>query len=182
MKNNATSTLSSVAVGDKVFVQGTISGTSVTATAIRDGLGMRGRGPGGPGFMASSTAERGQGQDKTLPIKGNGQPVVAGTVSSISGSSVVITTLSSITYTIDASNATVDRNGSASTVSAIVVGDYIVAQGAVNGTSVTASSIIDNQARSKPASGTTGTGMRPQGGNQGFFGSIGGWFKNLFGF
>ena len=42
MKNNATSTLSSVTVGDTVVIMGTVSGTNVTATSIRDSvIGMR---------------------------------------------------------------------------------------------------------------------------------------------
>ena len=37
-KNGATSTISSVATGDMVMVQGTVTGTNVAATAIRDGV------------------------------------------------------------------------------------------------------------------------------------------------
>src|SRR5512146_566500 len=46
MKNGSASSLSSVAVGDTVFVQGTVSGTNVTATTIRDGVPMNGIGDG----------------------------------------------------------------------------------------------------------------------------------------
>jgi hypothetical protein len=63
IKNAATSTLASVAVGDHILVQGTINGTSVTAALLIDGLqgmgkmaeGMMHMGPGpmrlGPGSM-----------------------------------------------------------------------------------------------------------------------------------
>src|ERR1035437_4641276 len=36
-KNNATSTISSIAVGDTIFVQGTVTGTNIVATSIIDG-------------------------------------------------------------------------------------------------------------------------------------------------
>ena len=40
-KNNATTTISSIRFGDTVMVRGTVSGTSVTATSVRDGaLGL----------------------------------------------------------------------------------------------------------------------------------------------
>ena len=65
-KNGAASTVSAIAVGDTVMVQGTVSGTNVTAKTIRDGVG--------------------QGQPA---IQGNGQPVVAGTVTAINGNSVL---------------------------------------------------------------------------------------------
>ena len=41
-KNNAASMVSSIAVGDTISVQGTVSGTNVTATSIRDGVMMGG--------------------------------------------------------------------------------------------------------------------------------------------
>ena len=173
LKNNATSTLSSVLVGDRIFAEGTVSGTSVTATTIRDGM-MRGRGPGTTGGNKPENS----GNQAPL-IKGNGQPVVAGTVSSVSGTTITITTSSNTSYTIDASNAVVNRNGASSVVSALVSGDYVVVQGTVNGNSVTASSIIDRQAM--PANSSVSKGSTPSG-HTGFFGSIGNFFKNLFGF
>src|SRR5579859_7585683 len=45
-KNGATATIADIKVGDKIFVQGTTSGTSVAATSISDGF------PGSkPGMM-----------------------------------------------------------------------------------------------------------------------------------
>jgi Domain of unknown function (DUF5666) len=174
-KDNATSTLSSVAVGDTVMVQGTVSGDSVTATTIRDGLvpqmgGMPGR--GGMGGHASSTPPY-------IP-QGNGEPVVGGSVTAISGSTLTITNQAGATYTIDASSAAVSDKGATSTVSSIAVGDNVVVQGSVNGSSVTASSIIDQGAQ-KGGSGTMmHTGMGAIGGN--IIGAIGGFFKHIFGF
>ena len=72
-KNNATSTISSIAVGDMVFAQGTVTGTNVVATTISDGalgrMGNRGQGNvgnkgmknGGPEIASSMTACLGTG-------------------------------------------------------------------------------------------------------------------------
>lgn len=173
IKNNATSSLSSIALNDRIIVEGTVSGTSVTATTIRDGIPMmmRGRGPDNQG-------NGGTGQ--TPLFKGNGEPVVAGTVSAVTGNSLSITTSSNTSYTIDATNATVKKDNATSSVSAIATNDYVVVQGTVNGSSVIASTILDNQPH--PASGN-GNGPGPKGGQGGgVFGAIGSFFKHLFGF
>ena len=126
-KNGSASSLSNVSVGDNVSVQGTVSGTNVTATTIRDGM----TGRGGMG--------RGMGQT----------PGVFGTVASVSGNTLTVTSKmgpsgsTGMTYTIDATNATVTKAGASSSVSSITVGDTIMVQGTVNGTSVTATSIRD---------------------------------------
>ena len=120
MKNNTTSSLSNIAVGDTLMVQGTVSGTSVTATNIRDGFGMNGAGRG-----------------------------VAGAVASVSGTTFTVTSKAgpnggtATTYTVDASKATVTKNNTTSSVSNIVVGDTVMVQGTVSGTSVTATNIRD---------------------------------------
>ncbi len=160
MKNGATTTVASIAVGDTIAVQGTVSGTSVTATKIRDGV-MQGNGAGsGP------------------QIQGNGEPVLAGTVSSVSGSTITLTNSGNVTYAIDATNAKIQVKGNSSaTVSNVSTGDKVIVQGTVNGTSVTATSVMDQGS----ASASNGNGSRP-GGMGGFFGSIGNFFKNLFGF
>ncbi|MDE2041232.1 MAG: hypothetical protein KGI59_02525 [Patescibacteria group bacterium] len=174
-KNNATSSLAAVALNDRVFVQGTVNGTSVAATTIRDGLVMmRGR---GPGWTPGSIANGGPGG---LPsIQGNGQPVVAGTVSGVSGTTFTITTSSNTGYTIDASTAQIVKNNASSTVSAISNGDYVIVQGAVNGSSITASSVIDGPSQNSNTPPVPG--IHP-GGGLGFFGSIGNFFRHLFGF
>lgn len=48
-KNGATSTVSAITVGDKIFVKGTVTGTSVVATEIRDGRGAKGNHSGHKG-------------------------------------------------------------------------------------------------------------------------------------
>jgi hypothetical protein len=161
-KGNATSTVSAIATGDVVMVEGAVNGTSVTANVIRDGF---------PQMKPVAP--------KPVPvIKGNGQPVVGGSVTAISGSTVSITNSSNVSFTIDASNATVAKGNAASTVSDIAVGDTLIVQGAVNGSSITASSIIDSSAK---AAGT-GDGNGKEHGVFGFFAGIGGFFAHLFGF
>ena len=153
-KNGATSSVSAIAAGDSVAVQGTVSGTTVTATTIRDGMG--------------------QGQNGGQPaMQGNGQPIVAGSVTSISGTTLTVTTSTNIVYTVDASNAKVTKGKTASAVSSIATGDKVVVQGTVNGTSVAASSVMD-QAAPKSSTGTQ------QSGGNGIFGGMMGVFKNFF--
>ena len=163
--NRAASTLSSIAVGNFVMISGTVSGTSITATKINFSTtnpGMENRN-GGP-KNASSTANM---------IQGNGEPIVGGTVSAISGTSITITNKGSASYTIDASGATVTKGDQASSVSNIAVGDSILVQGTINGTSVTAATITD-QSKAPNANGKPAA--------KGFFGAIGSFFSRLFGF
>ncbi|MFA6254363.1 MAG: DUF5666 domain-containing protein [Candidatus Paceibacterota bacterium] len=164
IKNNATSSIAGIVVGDTVMVQGTVSGANITATIIRAGV-MRGPGQGG---------EDGRLGSSTLPaIVGNGQPVVAGTISAISGTTLTITNKSNVTYTVDASNAKILQGRSVGSISNIKINDPVVIQGAVNGNSITASSVID-QAKPTNANG------QPTG--SGFFAGIGQFFSRLFGF
>lgn len=151
-KANVASSVSAIAIGDTVMVQGTVSGTSVTATKISDGVMMKVPGSNG---------------GATIPT-GNGQPVIGGTVTAVSGDIVTITNKSNTSYTIDVTNATITKNGTTSSVSSVAVGDNVLAQGTVNGTSVTAVSLTDS------ASATSGTAPK------GLFGMIGAFFSKLF--
>ncbi|MDB5224505.1 MAG: hypothetical protein JWO43_127 [Candidatus Adlerbacteria bacterium] len=116
-----TATVADIAVGDMVRAQGTVSGTTVTATEVMDGL-MMGGGKGGFGGE-----HRGPG--------------VMGTISAISGNTVTVTKTDGTTYTVDASAATVSKTVTAS-VSDLKVGDTIGAQGTLTGTSVAATHIM----------------------------------------
>lgn len=187
-KDGANSSVSAIATGDRVMVEGTVSGTSVTATAIRDGMMMPerggmmrgGKGSGaqwGNGGNASSTAQHTGRADTAMP-DGNGQPVVGGTVSSISGSTISITNKSNVSYTIDASNAKVYKNNATSSLAAISTGDSVLVQGSVNGTAVTASSVMNQGAQPSSASATTTLSH----GMGGFLGMLGGLFHRIFGF
>ena len=186
LKSGVTSTVSSIATGDTVMVQGTVSGTNVAATMIRDGVMgmMRGPGFGGFGGRPSSTTPG----SSTPPIQGNGEPVVGGNVTAVSGNTLTVTNTSNVTYAIDVTNAKIVKNGTTTTVSVVATGDNVIVQGTVNGTSVTASSVIDqgsgNSNQGSNVGGTVPSGAPQHGGGfgAGFFGAIGGFFKHLFGF
>lgn len=183
-KNGATSTVSSIVTGDTVMVQGTVSGTNITATVIRDGMmGKHGTTPGMPPGGIVKGKGLGRGATSTPPIQGNGEPVVAGSVTLISGTILTITNASNVTYTIDTSDAKIVKNGTSTELSNLATGDNVIVQGTVNGTSVTASSVIDQ------GSGKLGNNASPRAPPSvshfnffGAFGAIGNFFKHLFGF
>lgn len=163
LKNNATSTASGIVVGDTVFIQGTVTGTNVTASMVHDGI-MNREG------MNKDDGKNGQG--KIPPqMQGNGQPVVAGSITAISGAMLTITNNSNVVYTVDTTNAKFLQNNGTSTLGNFQIGDSVVVQGVTNGNSITASTVF---------------GQKDPKGNKaesrGFFGGIGQFFKHLFGF
>lgn len=165
-KNSATSSVSNIAVGNRISVQGKVTGTSVVATTIHDGVGMMGRGgwnddSSGAGFV------------------GNGQPVVAGNITALTGSIFTLTTKNGVAYSVDATNAKFTKKGATSTVSALAVNDTVIVQGTVNGNSVLASNVIDRGTMPAP-SANVNQGVGEKG--KGFFGGIGAFFGRLFGF
>ncbi len=176
-KNGTTSTLSSIVTGDTVMVRGTVNGTSITATLIDDGMMERG------GTKEGDTKTLHRNSTSTAPIspvQGNGEPVVGGSVSSISGTTVTITNTSNVTYAVDTSNAKIVKNGTTTTLSSVATGDNLVVQGTVNGTSVIASSVIDQGSGNREKNTTTSAPVSESHFN--FFSTIGNFFKNLFGF
>lgn len=170
MKEREESSLSAIAVGDTVMIEGTVNGTSITANVIHDGVPPRGERPEG-----APSQERQMG----AMVQGNGQPVVGGSISSINGSTFTITNKSNASFTIDASAATVIKEHATSTVSNLAVGDNVVVQGAVNGSSVSAASVTANTPQQNQSNGTSDANP---GRGRGFMGMIGGFFRNLFGF
>ncbi len=169
MKNNANSSVSSIAVNDTVVIMGTISGTNVVATTIRDGVMMNTKMP---------SANRGEKENPT--VQGNGQPIVAGAVGAVSGSTITIMNKSNVTYSVDASGAKILEGNKTMTLSDVKVGDMVLVQGAVNGNSVTASTVFD---QTKPASvnASASAGAATQN-HFGFLGGIGQFFGHMFGF
>ncbi|MGH7175384.1 MAG: DUF5666 domain-containing protein [Minisyncoccia bacterium] len=168
-KAGTSSPISSIAIGDLVMIQGSVNGTNVTATTIRDGIP-----PGMPGRVHGPNPRAEQHASSTPLIMGNGEPVVGGNVSVINGSTLTVTTKAGVVYTVDATSATISKHGvTNATISNVSVGDSVIVQGVVNGTSVTASAVIDqgvpiNTATSSPA--------------HRFFGALGGFFSHVFGF
>jgi hypothetical protein len=157
---STTIAVSDILVGDSLRVQGTVSGNSVTATQIMDG---KFGGNGNP----------------------QGQPGVSGTVTAISGSTLTVQG-KSVTYTIDASNAKVNKITSAAVgtkptttpiaVSDILVGDNVRVQGTVSGNSVTATQIMDGKFGGNGMGNGFGVGNgkngKPQGGVNGQISTI----------
>ena len=112
---------------------------------------------------------------------------MAGNVTAISGNSITITNKSNITYTVDATNAKFVVAGvTGPTISNVAVGDNLIIQGTVNGTSVIASSVIDQKAAANSNTNNPGNGQQPKPGIMGglghMFGGIGNFFKRMFGF
>lgn len=163
-----TITVSGIAVGDTVIVRGTVSGQNVTATAIRDGV------------MGARAGVLGQ-KPQTPLTQGDGQPVVGGTVTANSGTSLTITNKGNVTYTVDITNAKILKGNTTAPASAVAVGDMVVIQGTVNGNSVVASSVLDSGASTATANASS-TPSTHQGGLGGIFGRIGRFFQRLFGF
>lgn len=168
-KDKTVGTITSILVGDKIMVSGTITGTSVVATNIRDGLNQD----------RKNEPNSQQGKNLQDQIIGNGMPIIGGTVTSVSGNTIVITNSSQNSYTIDASSATLTEGQNTITISNITVGDVIIAQGTINGNSMTATSVRDQKKMNNPTSSSSESTNQP---HQGFFGRIGSFFKHMFGF
>jgi len=146
-KSGAASTVSAIAVGDTIMVQGTVSGTSVTATAIRDGVMTR-----TPGTFGATGAHTKNGVMGTVSAISGNSITVTSKARPNRGSSATATVATPVTYTVDASSATVTKSGTASSVSAVAVGDTIMVRGTVSGTNVTAKTIMDGMPHfTKPA-------------------------------
>jgi hypothetical protein len=185
-KAGTTIVLSDVAIGDSVMIEGTVSGTNVVATKIHDGLPPRGM-MGGRGWDKDNASSTPRGMGMMPPaIQGNGQPLVGGTVSAVSGSTITITNNNGgSTYSIDASGAKITKAGAAIALTQIAVGDAVLAQGTVNGTNIVATTVIDQGTRPVATGSTSGGAAAPAQaphGMGGFFGGIGGFFRGLFGF
>lgn len=162
-KNNATSSLSALVVGDMVLIEGMVNGTSVTATSIH--------------ASPFRPDNKDWNKDKVPFIQGNGQPVIGGTVTAVSTSTLTVNNKSGLTYTVNSANAIVYKNNATSTFSNIVVNDTVIVQGAVNGNAVTASIIVDQGINS----GANNNGDKPKV-MGGLFRAFGGFFSHLFGF
>lgn len=163
LRGNREMTISNIAVGDPLVIQGTTNGTKVTATVIRDGK-----------MDAGKNMPKNQAPDK---IQGNGQPVVAGKITVISGSAITITNVSNVTYSVDAANTKILKGKDTVALSDLKVGDSVIVQGVINGTSVTASTII-NQAKVAEVK-ERGAGSKWM---MGVFGKMGNFFSKMFGF
>ncbi|MEI7689196.1 MAG: DUF5666 domain-containing protein [Candidatus Nomurabacteria bacterium] len=173
-KSNVAGTIASILIGDIISAQGTLSGTNLVATNIRDGIRGNENRQNNPN--KNNPNDNGTRPTPNLnPITGNGQPVIAGTVTSVNGNTVVITNNSNINFTVDATSAKIVKGPNTILTSEITVGDVVIVQGTINGNNITASSIIDRVKQTN----TTNTNTKD---NQGFFGKMGSFFGHMFGF
>lgn len=161
VKGGANASLADISVGDHVVVVGTTTGSTVTASRVMDGKGMVPFGAEGSGIVHAG-----------LAFAGNGEPVVGGTVTAVSGSTLTVKNAAGATYTVDASGAAVTNGHATSTLSSLAVDDHVLVQGAVNGSNVTASSVL--------VTGTNASTTNENG--HGFFHAMGRFFVRLFGF
>lgn len=190
-KSGATASVSDIAVGDTVMVQGTVSGTSVTATAIRDGImtgtGQRPQGTQKPQTSSGNTVPPTPASTPT-PTAPVTQPAnvpssVSGNVTAINGTTLTVVDGYNNSYTVDASSSTVQEAGANVSLTSVAVGDNVLVQGTVNGTSVTATSITDQGAGQNASTfSASSTATVDQGFVGGIMSAIGGFFQHLFGF
>ena len=145
---NATSSVSAIASGDTVAVFGNMNGTAIIATRIIDGPA--------PTMMGKKGGAEGSDGKRT-------PPVVFGTVAGINGTNLTVTGKDGKTYTVDAVNSKISKPGiPTATVANIASGDTVVIFGTVNGTSVTATQIMDGPMMGAKGKGNEGKmGTRP---------------------
>jgi hypothetical protein len=180
-KGNATSSLSAIAIGDMIMVQGVIHDTSIEAKTIFDwrlagtvSQNKSGSGKEKGSFLVATGTPRGNQGGRSQDIRGSVSVINGSTLSVVADKNQNSST--TITYSVDASNATVKKDNTTSSLSAIVMGDMIMVQGAASGTSIVAVTISDNTTSS--ASGEK-TEFHP-GFLSSFMGSVSGFFKNIF--
>jgi hypothetical protein len=135
-------TLSDLAVNDMVVVEGTVNGTTITATVLRIG------GPRGiPGGMPTMMGERG----------------VMGTVSTVSGTTftvatpafvphmrgasstpTIVATTPTLVNVVTGSNTVFMKDGATSTIASVVSGSRVLVEGSKDaaGTTITATKVL----------------------------------------
>ncbi|HET8581201.1 MAG TPA: DUF5666 domain-containing protein [Candidatus Paceibacterota bacterium] len=122
-KRMTESTPGSIAAGDMVAVMGTVSGTSVTASRIMDGMPPAGMG---------------------MAMRGSFDPAITGTVSAISGTTITLTGRNGGTFTVNAASTTIrsfsagGNAPAAASLSDIAIGDTISVRGPITEASLTA--------------------------------------------
>lgn len=151
------SVLADISVGDIVLVQGDIEGTSIEASMIVD-------------------ARLPKGAILKKDMSG-----IAGMVTEVSGTTIIVKGKNDVTYTVDADQARIRSEGDdEAEVSDISVGDIVIVQGKVDNTSVDATAIIAIDAQTKAELKADLKALDWEG-KIGFFHRIGSFFKGFFG-
>lgn len=185
-KGATTTTLAQIVAGDTIVVQGTLEGTTIKAKMIRTGV------PNAGAIMRNVLQRREDRREdreerredrmaSTTPIvRGNGQPVIFGTVSALQGTTFTLTNKGSVAYTVDAASSTIVKRGATTTLSSVAVGDAVTVQGAVSGSSVSASAVVDHGSATTTPKWLEDNGVKKQ--LDGLFNRLGGMFFRVFGF
>jgi hypothetical protein len=146
-------TLADLKVGDTLMVRGSVSGTQVTATEVTVGTFTRGAGGIG-GHMGGNHDHAPDGTART-------KPAAAGIIQTVDGNTVTVKDRNNTVYTVDASSAKILKDSGtrgtapiAGTVADLTVGNMLMAQGTVNGTTVIATEIMTGPERVHPTSQT----------------------------
>ncbi len=119
------------------------------------------------GYTGLAAAQSSDTTTNSNPIAGMFQkmraPHVGGTISAINGSVITISgnERHAGTFTVETSGATFTKAGASASLASFAVGDYVRAEGTVNGTNVTATTVSD-----APGMGM-GKGDRGMGGRHG---------------
>lgn len=149
VRNGTDASLASIVIGDRIIAEGPVVGQNVTATIIRDGIGDRGQKMGWEGATSSRSMmprainhEKGGTPTARQPL-GNGQPVVGGVVSALNGMNLTVTNRGNVSYSVDATNAVIEKGGATTTVSGISLNDTVIVQGTVSDNTVAATLILD---------------------------------------
>ena len=130
MGSGTTIALADIHVGDRVFAIGSLSGTNIAATSVRD-LGTLGM------------------KNKMLPSQAaiNHGKMFMGTVTAVNGSTITMSGRNKTVYTVDASAATFTKGfgktATTITLTDIKVGDRISSSGTLTGTTIAATSVRD---------------------------------------
>lgn len=149
--NTATSSVSQIKAGMRVLINGTVNGQTVTARNIHLDVPLRAlerREDRREDRKEDRKEERKENKKPKAPVLditkiGDGQPVVVGTVGTTTGSSFTLKNKSNVIYTIDAANAKIFIRNATGTIADVKQGDQVAVQGAVSGTSITASTVLD---------------------------------------
>jgi hypothetical protein len=152
-------TVSDIAVGDTVMVEGSTSGTSIAATAIRDvgdqaiGAGAMGAQPpddgsaptGAPGGGEMPNGGQAPSGDQSGQVPPNGRPGggqgTFGTVTAVDGSTITIEMQDGTTMTVSTASDTTVTVTREISVADLVTGDTISVTGTTSGSTVAATSI-----------------------------------------
>lgn len=155
-QGSSAKTVADIKIGDTILVDGSISGTSILAIRILN-----------------------TDRDKNIPDNNewkNFKSGIVGEVTAVNGNILTVSAKSGTSYTVNTSGAKLQKEqGVAINLSDIKVGDSVLIQGSVSGTTVTASNVFDVEATAQKIED-----RKDNGNHYGFFHRLGLWFGGIF--